>query len=132
MKWVRARDGMIFGVCKGLARSLDLPLGLFRLMWILSVLFLGGGVGIYLLLAVCLPREDKLNQAMDARLLGVCAKIARRTDLEVGLVRVLALCLLILSLGATFVGYLVLYFVFSDQDSKRASATKPVTPPATT
>lgn len=119
MKWVRAKDGAIFGVCKGLAHTLEIPVGLFRLAWLFSVLFLGAGAGIYILLAICLPREDKLAQALDPRLLGVCAKISKRTDLEVGIVRLLALCLGFLSLGATVVGYIVLYFIL-DEDRQPA------------
>ena len=127
MKWIRAKDGAIFGVCKGLARTLDIPVGLFRLLWLLSVLFVGVGFGLYLLFAICLPREDKQDKARQGRVLGVCARIARKTDLEVGVVRFVALCLLLLSLGSTLVGYVVLHFVL-DQNS----ASRPSTPPATT
>src|SRR5665213_1061584 len=123
MKWVRAKDGAIFGVCKGLARALDIPVGIFRLFWVLSILFLGAGIGIYLLLAISLPREDKTVEALDPWLLGVCAKIALRTDLEVGIVRFLAICLSLLSMGATLVGYVVLYFVM-DKNSSQSSETK--------
>jgi phage shock protein PspC (stress-responsive transcriptional regulator) len=131
MKWVRAKDGMLFGVCKGLARTFDVPVGLFRLAWLLSILFLGAGLGLYLLLAICLPREDKTVEALDARLLGVCAKIALRTDVEVGVVRFLATALLLLSFGACVVGYIVLYFVMDDQPRRQSSDRSAVTPPAT-
>ena len=127
MKWVRAKDGALFGVCKGLARTLEVPVGLFRLLWLFSVLFVGVGFGLYLLFALCLPREDKQAQALKGRVLGVCARIARKTDLEVGIVRFAAVCLLLLSLGSTLVGYVVLHFVL-DQNSE----SKPSTPPATT
>ena len=63
MKWVRSQDGAIFGVCKGLARALDLSPGLMRLLWLFSVLFLGAGLWLYLILAVSLPREDKIDKA---------------------------------------------------------------------
>lgn len=127
MKWVRAQDGAICGVCKGLARTLDVPVGLFRLLWLISILFVGVGLGLYLLFAISLPREDKVEKARGRRVLGVCARIARRTDLEVGIVRFVAVCLLLLSGGSTLVGYIVLHFVL-DQNS----ANKPSTPPATT
>lgn len=127
MKWVRANDGALFGVCKGLARTLDIPVGLFRLLWLFSVLFVGVGVGLYLMCAICLPREDKQEKARQGRILGVCARIARKTGLEVGIVRFLALTLMLLSLGSTLVGYVVLHFVLDHN-----SANNPSTPPATT
>lgn len=130
MKWVRASDGAIFGVCKGVARALDIPVGVVRLLWIFSVLFLGAGVLFYLMLAISLPREDKAVQALEPWILGVCSKIALRSNLEVGIVRFLTICVAFLSMGATIVGYVVLYFVL-DENSQRSSDNKPSTPPAT-
>lgn len=124
MKWVRARDGIISGVCKGLARNFDIPVGVFRLIWIVSLLFFGAGLWLYLVLAVSLPREDKLTTALDPALLGVCARIAVKTDVEVGVVRFLAICLALLSFGATIVGYVVLYFVM-DQKKLTSRAQPP-------
>lgn len=130
MKWVRAQDGVFFGVCKGLAKTFDIPVGLFRFLWILSVLFLGAGIWLYFLLAFSLPREDKTLQALDSVVLGVCSKIAVRSDVEVGVVRFLAILLALGSMGATLVGYIVLYFVM-DTKKVQTSSNKPFTPPAT-
>lgn len=132
MKWVRAKDGAIFGVCKGLANALDIPIGITRLLWVLSVFFLGAGVWLYLILGISLPREDKVAEAMEPYLLGVCAKISRRTQVEVGVVRFLAICLSLLSFGASLVGYIVLYFVLDEKDQKSPAAAKPSVPPSTT
>jgi phage shock protein C len=129
MKWVRAKDGVIFGVAKGIARALDLPIGIVRLLWALSALFFGAGIGIYLLLAISLPREDRMAEALQPWLLGVCAKISRRADMEVGIVRFLTICLSLLSMGATFLAYIVLYFVL---DRDQSSDNNPSTPPPTT
>jgi phage shock protein PspC (stress-responsive transcriptional regulator) len=130
MKWVRAKDGAIFGVCKGVANALDISVGVTRLLWVLSIIFLGAGFWLYFILAISLPREDKTAEAMDAYLLGVCAKISKRSDVEVGVVRFLTICLSLLSFGATIVGYLVLYFVFDEKD--QSSASKPSVPRSTT
>ncbi|NJL23932.1 MAG: PspC domain-containing protein [Calothrix sp. SM1_5_4] len=133
MKWVRAKDGMIFGVCKGMARALEIPVGLMRVLWLCSLLFLGVGLGLYLLLAICLPREDKTVEALDPWILGVCTKISQRTDVEVGVVRFICVCLSLLSLGSTVVGYIVLYFVLDSPDAaQRSSESKPSIPPETT
>lgn len=131
MKWVRAKDGAIFGVCKGLARTLEIPVGVFRLIWILSILFFGAGFWLYFILAISLPREDKIVEALDPWLLGVCSKIALRTDVEVGIIRFLTIVLSLLSMGATIVGYIVLYFVM-DETKPQSSDNNPSIPRSTT
>lgn len=130
MKWVRSQDGVFFGVCKGLAKTFEVPVGVFRLIWVLSVLFFGAGLWLYLLLAISLPREDKAVEALNPVVLGVCSKIAVKTDVEVGVVRFLTICLSLMSMGATLVGYIVLYFVM-DQKKAHASDNRPSNPPAT-
>lgn len=104
MKWVRSRDGALFGVCKGIANTLGISVGVFRLLWVFSVLFFGVGVALYLMLAISLPREDKAVQALEPWILGVCSRISLRTNLDVGIVRFLAISLAFLSFGATVVG----------------------------
>lgn len=131
MKWVRAKDGAICGVAKGLARTLDIPVGIFRAMWLFSIIFFGAGLWLYLMLAMSLPREDKTAEALDPWILGVCSKIAVRTDVEVGVIRFLAICLSLLSMGATLIGYFILYFVMDDTPRAHSSDSKPTTPPAT-
>jgi phage shock protein C len=131
-RWVRARDGAIFGVCKGLSRAMNVPLGMLRLAWVLCTLFGGIGLGIYLLLTICLPREDRVYQAMEPKILGVCARLARRADLEVGVVRFLCLCFLFASLGITSILYLVGYFALPEaQPDDVASRNNPSNPPST-
>ncbi len=132
LKWVKARDGALLGVCKGVARALDVPIGLMRFLWILAVLFCGVGVGLYILLAISLPSEGKESEALKPLFLGVCAKIAQRSNLEVGIVRFLCLCLFLLSLGSTLVGYLVLYFVFDGKNPSHYSDNRPASPPSST
>lgn len=131
MRWVRAKDGAVFGVCKGVAKALDLPVGVVRLCWLVSVLLGGVGLGAYLMLAICLPREDKVDQAMQPRVLGVCARLSRRTELDVGLVRFLALGLLFVSLGMTAVFYMVVHLLLPDQSDSDASRNNPSSPPST-
>lgn len=138
MKWVRAQDGAIFGVCKGIARALDISVGLVRVLWILSVLFFGAGIWLYLILAISFPRADKSGQALEPYLLGVCSKIAMRTNLEVGIVRFLTISLALMSFGATIIGYIILYFVLDRNVERTAmaqahsSSSSPDTPRVTT
>lgn len=112
LKWVRAKDGVFFGVCKGLARTFEVPVGAFRLLWLASTLFLGVGLGLYILLAICLPREDRLAEASKPWLLGVCSRLSEKLDIEIGVVRFLTVVLGLLSGGAAIIAYLVLYVVF--------------------
>lgn len=110
MKWVRAKDGWIAGICQGLGDSFGIETWILRLMWIVSIFCFGTGLFFYFLLAICLPRRDKLDQALQRRILGVCSMLAIRFDFEVGLVRFLAVLLALSSFGFAVVLYVALYF----------------------
>jgi phage shock protein C len=113
-QWVRSNTGMIAGVCEGLARRFGVDPWLVRIAWLLSILALGTGLFLYLVLAFCLPREDRALEAHDKRFLGVCARISKSTDFDVGLIRTGAVLLAFASFGATIVGYFVLHFILQD------------------
>lgn len=119
IRWVRAKDGAIAGVCKGLAKSLDLDLNFLRLAWLVSLLFAGCGFWAYIILAIALPREDKLTEATNPKLLGVCVRLSRRLELEVGVVRALAIISAFLSMGASIVAYIILRFVIPETESSK-------------
>jgi len=131
MKWVRSDDGALFGVCKGLAQSMDMSVGLVRLLAVLLFLCFGFGVGVYILLAIALPKRSQSEQARKKRLLGVCAYLAKKSDLEVGFVRFVALILLFASFGLTIVAYVIAYMMLPDEESS-ASRSNPSVPPSTT
>lgn len=121
LRWVRStQDSVLAGVCGGLARELDLPTWLVRLAWVLSVFIFGMGVLAYIACVIALPREDRQELARNKMILGVCAAIDRRGDMEVGIARLIALTLLFGTGGAALVGYIVLYFVLV------SSADRPV------
>jgi phage shock protein C len=117
MQWVRSKDGILAGVCEGLAKQLDINPWLLRAGWLTAVLFFGTGILFYVILAFSMPREDRLHEAHNKRFLGVCARIARKTELDIGLVRSLAVILGLFSFGATMVGYIVLYFVLPQEEN---------------
>ena len=119
MIWLRANDGVFFGVCKGLAKVFHVPVGLLRLIWIAAVLCGGFGIGVYLLFAIALPREDQYWRAYDRRVLGVCSKLARRNQIDVGLVRFFFLCSIFVSLGITVIAYFVLHFLLEENTDKQ-------------
>ena len=111
MIWVRSKDGIFLGVCSGLAKSLGFQPWLFRLILLASIFFFGVGVMIYLLLAIALPREDRVFEAKEAKIMGVCYRLSKTLDMEVGLVRFLFLFLTFSSLGITLFFYLLLHFL---------------------
>lgn len=116
--WMRAEDGMIGGVCKGLARQFDMDPWLMRLIWIAAVLFFGLGVGLYIVFWICLPRHDRMvAEGPQKMILGVCARLHKRGDIELGLARILAVLLFLGSGGAAIVGYIILYFILKDKES---------------
>lgn len=118
-RWVRSQNGLIAGVCEGVARRFRIDPWLVRILWLVSVLALGTGVLLYVVLAFSLPREDRLATAHDKRVLGVCSRLSRASGIDVGLVRAGSVLLALGSFGATLVGYVVLYFVVPDHGSDR-------------
>jgi phage shock protein C len=116
LKWVRAEDGIIGGVCLALARQLKVEVLWVRIIWLLSFLIFGTGALIYLLCVLALPRTDQLDHAMDKKILGVCTRLAQRSDMEVGLIRLLALLFLVSSFGAALIAYVVLHLLLQPQD----------------
>jgi len=116
IRFTRSSTGILAGVCKGLAQRFQIDLMLARILFIGSVIFFGVGIGFYIILALCLPREDQLAQAYDTRIMGVSARLALRFDLDVGLVRTLSLILFLTSLGSTILFYVILYFVLPSRE----------------
>lgn len=53
----RSNDGMIGGVCAGLAEYLDLDPTIVRVAWVLMVFFAGFGVLLYVILWIVMPKK---------------------------------------------------------------------------
>lgn len=51
------RDGKLLGVCEGLGEYLDIDPTIIRILFIVAVLFMGGGILFYLILALIMPKE---------------------------------------------------------------------------
>lgn len=115
-RWVRLHeDKVIAGVSSGLAKQLNMAPWFIRLIWILAALCtFGGALLLYLACVISFPLDNRIEQSKQRMILGVCARIAQRGDMEVGLARLLALLLLVGTGGAALVGYIVLYFVLSE------------------
>ena len=114
IRFYRAKDGYIAGVCKGLAESFNFNPTLVRLFWLAAMCFYGVGLGIYVMMAISFPRQDQFGKAFNRRLLGVCGKLAQKMNWEVGLVRLAAIVLALGSLGFAILAYVILYFSFDE------------------
>lgn len=119
LRWTRSQNGIIAGVCRGIADDFQIEVFWVRLAWILSVAFGGFGLGVYVALALALPRKDRAHKAYDPVIVGVCAQLARRLDIEPGLLRFLALILVPFA-GSSIVAYFVLYFLLPGEDAHRS------------
>ena len=116
-KWIRSEKGWIAGVCQGLGERFDIAPGVLRALWLLSILFLGVGLLFYFICAFCLPVEGKEDQAHEAKILGVCARLSEKFDMDIGLVRILAVVIAFGSLGTTILAYIILHFLVPDSDN---------------
>ena len=59
-KLYRSRtDKKISGVCGGLAQYLNVDVTIIRLIWVLALLFAGGGLLAYIICALIIPEEPQ-------------------------------------------------------------------------
>lgn len=121
--WRRSKDGIVGGVCAGLAGQLGIPAWVIRAAWLVAVFCFGTGLLFYAAFWFCLPREDDPADGLNKKVFGVCARIGRRGDVDVGLARLLALALLVLSAGSAIVGYVVLFFLLPESTSATSSSS---------
>lgn len=116
--WARSQNGVLFGVCRGLADKFDISPVLVRLALVFSVLFFGTGLLVYILLAIALPREDRIHKAYEKKILGVCLRVSQKVEIEVGLVRFLTLLVLFFTGGVTVLFYVLLHFMLDSNEVK--------------
>jgi phage shock protein PspC (stress-responsive transcriptional regulator) len=113
---------MIGGVCAGIAQRLDVEPWLIRVIWLGSVLCFGTGLLLYAMVWLCVPRSDDAENGLGNMILGVCARIGRRGDVDVAVARIVAVLLLFASGGTAIVGYVLLYFLLPEKPQERLSS----------
>lgn len=102
-------NGMIAGVCAGLAKYFKVDVYILRFIWIILALFFGSGIFIYLAAILIIPKEPHLNNEIemvdpgrekklslkneDKIVAGVCAGIADFYDIDVSIIRFLFIIL---------------------------------------
>ncbi len=116
--WTRSKGGWIAGVCQAMAERFDINVSALRLIWVLSILFMGFGFIFYVICAVCLPVEDKVAESRKPKLMGVCLRLSERIDIDLGLLRVLAVVLAIGSVGTSLLAYIIIHFILTPQVSR--------------
>ncbi len=116
--WTRSRGGWIAGVCLSLAQRLDINVTFLRLVWLFSIFFLGFGFFLYILCAVCLPLEGEVELSRRPKLMGVCLKLSERFDIDLGLLRILAVIIGIGSLGTSLIAYIIIHFILTEQPAR--------------
>lgn len=121
--WRRSRDAVLAGVCAGIAQRIGAEPWVVRSIWAFSILCFGTGIALYAVLWVCMPRGDDRFGGLERMLLGVCARIARRGDVDIAVARLIAIALLFLSGGAAIVGYVVLYFLLPEKNHGGSQAS---------
>lgn len=57
----RASNGMIGGVCAGIAEYMNLDPTIVRIVWILMVFFAGFGVLLYFILWLVIPKQKQIG-----------------------------------------------------------------------
>lgn len=110
-RWVRAKNGWFAGVCQGVANHFGIEAWIIRAFWLLSICWFGVGVVLYFAMAFSLPREDKMDEAMNKKFLGVCRNIAMKYNSDIGLVRLAMVLLALSSFGMALFLYIVLAVV---------------------
>lgn len=54
-------NSVIAGVCSGIAEYFDLEASKIRIAWIISVLFFGTGIFLYIILVLILPKKGLIK-----------------------------------------------------------------------
>lgn len=110
LNWVRSRHRWVAGVCYGIAPQLGLRPTELRLLWFCSAFFLGLGLFIYAICWLCLPHEKDGTRIEESKVLGVCTRLSRLINIELGLIRCLFTVSLFFSLGGVAIVYITLFF----------------------
>jgi phage shock protein PspC (stress-responsive transcriptional regulator) len=111
----RSDDGWIAGVCDGIAKATDMPLGLVRGLFVVFIFIGFVSPFLYLMAWIALPKESDPTLGQRSMLLGVCLNISRRVDLDVGVVRIISVLLALFGSIVTGLVYLILYFAWRDE-----------------
>ncbi len=109
--WTRSPNGWLAGVCQGVGERFDIKPNVIRIIWFLSVFFIGAGLVFYIICALCLPVQGREEYARQPKLLGVCYRLSEKLNVDVGLLRIVTVLIGLGSLGTTALAYIVIHFL---------------------
>lgn len=116
-KWIRKNSGTLAGVCEGIGKSLNINPIIIRILWVCSIFFVGTGIMAYIICAIAMPKEDRIYESRQERVLGVCHNLSEQFNLEVGVVRIVAIYCFLFSLGSASLLYIILFFIIPHRSS---------------
>jgi len=64
----KAEDGMICGVCKGIAEYFDIDPTIVRLAWAAMIFVLGTGILLYFVCAIIFPPKSEVVKPKEAKI----------------------------------------------------------------
>ena len=104
-------DSVLAGVCGGIARRFNIESWIVRTGFVLGILMIGLSPILYLICAFSFPKDSEAHDAYNAKILGVCSRLAKKMDWDIAIVRSVFTASLILSLIPSFGTTLIIYFI---------------------
>jgi|GEM_PF-2229037 len=104
---------MLFGVCGGIAKYFERDVWMVRTFFVIGLIAFGITAFLYFIMAYSMS-SSSVNEGLpdEKKVLGVCYRLARRMDWNVGMVRTIFASSLLLSLAPSFGSTLLIYFAF--------------------
>lgn len=109
------RDHKVFGVCGGLGEYFGVDSTIIRVIFLIALFCVGGGLLAYILMAIIMPMGDTYNSPAparklyrsrtDRRIFGVCGGISEYFNMDVTVVRILVAVCTIFGIG--LLGYII-------------------------
>ncbi len=136
-KLTRSNSAWFAGVCEGIAQRYDMDAMLVRIIFVITFIFSGGtALFLYLALWWLAPLENEapsfntspedaplLRMADDKKIFGVCGAIARRSGVDVTIVRLATLGAFVVSGGLVVLAYILGVLVIPHAQQKPMDPT---------
>lgn len=116
-------DKKIFGVCGGLGEYFGVDPVIVRVVFLIALFCVGGGLLAYILMAIIMPMGDTYNappsarkiyrSRRDRRIFGVCGGISEYFNMDVTVVRILVAVCTIFGIG--LLGYIIAAIVIPSE-----------------
>ena len=121
-------DKIIAGVCGGLAETLNVPVWLIRVLFIVLGFWVGSSIPVYIVLCLILPVvkvddciKPRLTRSFENRMIGgVAGGLSSNMNIDVSIIR-LAFIGLALWGGIGFLLYLILWIVLPNEKPDNGS-----------